>query len=90
MIGNLPTYLHYWKRKFRDSEVIFPHKLHTSIGTALSYMSPQVAAYCTTMRARVGEEGEEQEFSFLSDIVPEDKELRRRLQEERLEQVNTS
>jgi hypothetical protein len=68
LVGSLPAYLAYWRRKFSTSSV---------------------AAHCTTMRAMVrGEAGEEeQQFSFLSDIVPEDKELRRRLQEERLEQV---
>lgn len=47
--------------------------------------SKSVEAFCTKMRATVA--GEEQEFTFLSDVLPEDKELRRRLQEERLEQV---
>jgi len=46
--------------------------------------------YCTSMRAPVKSEGgssEEREFSFLSDVLPEDKELRRQLQMDRLEFV---
>jgi len=75
MTGDFPAYLKYWKHKFQK------HK---------------VAAYCTSMRARMSftngdaagdAEGELQEFSLLSDIVPEDKELRRKLQGDRLEQV---
>jgi len=49
-----------------------------------------VSAYCTTMKAEVtepGMEGQLQEFNFLSDIVPEDKELRRKLQMDKLEHV---
>ena len=49
------------------------------------FESNNVDTFCTKMRATVG--GEEEEFTFLSDVLPEDKELRRRLQEERLEQV---
>jgi len=71
LIGDFPAYLSYWKNKFRASPV---------------------TAYCTTMRAKVSSdpgnsEGNMEEFNFLSDIVLEDKELRRKLQMDRLEQV---
>ena len=49
------------------------------------FLGSSVAAYCTTVRGEVA--GQERDFALLSDIVPEDKELRRKLQEERLEQV---
>ena len=63
----------YWKNKFYDKPV---------------------TAYCTSLRAEVSTQTTEagtlkemREFSLLSDIVPEDKELRKKLQLERLEQV---
>ena len=48
------------------------------------------SSFCTTMRAKMqveGGVGEEQEFTFLSDVLTEDKELRKQLQMERLEFV---
>jgi hypothetical protein len=67
--------LRYWKNKF---------------------LTHPVTAYCTTMNSEVTDVSgagssasrTRQDFSLLSDIVPEDKELRRRLQMDRLEQVS--
>jgi hypothetical protein len=67
--------MRYWKNKF---------------------LTHPVTAYCTTMNSEVtdvsgagsSEPRTRQDFSLLSDIVPEDKELRRRLQMDRLEQVS--
>ncbi len=66
--------MRYWKNKF---------------------LTHPVTAYCTTMNSEVTDVSgagtsvprTRQDFSLLSDIVPEDKELRRRLQMDRLEQV---
>ena len=74
------------EHKFVIAEV----HLISSLPAYLSYWRRKfdcnsVEAFCTKMRATVA--GEEQEFTFLSDVLPEDKELRRRLQEEKLEQV---
>lgn len=69
MIGNFPSYISYWRNKFRTN---LPSK------------------YCTIMNAVVQNEkgeAEEKEFSFLSDIHQEDKELRKKLQMDRLEMV---
>lgn len=71
IIADLPAYVRYWKNKFRTCPL---------------------TAYCTTMRAEVALDrkevkSKEEEFFFLSDIVPEDKELRMQLQRERLDQV---
>lgn len=73
MIGDFPAYIKYWKNKFLEQPV---------------------AAYCTTLTSEVKEEGEgggsssrTENFSLLSDIVPEDRELRRKLQMDRLDQV---
>ncbi len=56
------------------------------------FLTHPVTAYCTTMNSEVtdvsGATRTRQDFSLLSDIVPEDKELRRRLQMDRLEQVS--
>lgn len=53
-----------------------------------------MTAYCTSLRAEVSTQTNEagtlkemRDFSLLSDIVPEDKEFRKKLQLERLEQV---
>lgn len=71
LIADLDKYIRYWKSKFKEKPL---------------------TAYCTTMRADVSEKGseykvEEREFSLLSDIVPEDRQLRQQLQIDRLEQV---
>ncbi|XP_023344580.1 zinc finger protein 277 isoform X2 [Eurytemora carolleeae] len=73
LIADFPQYVRYWKNKFNDKPV---------------------TAYCTSLRAEVstqtteaGTVKEMRDFSLLSDIVPEDKELRKKLQLERLEQV---
>jgi len=54
------------------------------------FRTNNVSEYCTLMRAKVqlnGNAEEEQEFNFLSDVHAEDKELRKKLQHERLEFV---
>jgi len=54
------------------------------------FRTKPVSSFCTTMKAKVqveGGVGEEQEFTFLSDVLTEDKELRKQLQMERLEFV---
>jgi len=72
MISDLAAYIRYWKNKFR---------------------SFSLTAYCTVMKADISldskkeKESKEEEFFFLSDIVPEDKELRMQLQRDTLEKV---
>jgi len=71
IISDLPAYVRYWKNKFRTAPL---------------------TAYCTTVRAEVAmdpmeSKQNEEEFFMLSDIVPEDKELRVKLQKDRLEEV---
>ena len=56
------------------------------------FLCHPVTAYCTTMNSEVTDlsgvaASTREDFSLLSDIVPEDKELRRKLQIDRLDQV---
>jgi len=76
LIADLPKYLRYWKRKFTSQPL-------TTYCTSIVRNDPTLG----TASLDISDDAKDQKFSLLSDIILEDRELRHKLQLERLEHV---
>ena len=88
LIANFPAYVKYWRNKFRTNS---PDNFCTTMRAAVQLGDIDLLClsgqYFILLCSDSEQGSEEREFLFLSDVLAEDKELRKQLQMDRLEFV---
>jgi len=88
LVANLPQYIKYWKQKFSSRPMTeYCITIKAPVRDTESPLRLTMSSELAENSQQLKEEGEIREFFMLSDVIPEDKQLRLQLQMDRLERV---